>query len=348
MKTADYIVVGQGLAGSILALELLNQGQKVMVLNTPNPQSASRVAAGIYHPLVFKRTTLTWLASTLLDYIETYYPKLETQLKAKFFYPMPYIRLFASDVEQTIWQKFKGEDEYKSFLGDLLNEIPSGYKDKLGGAIVNKAGWVDTNTFLDKVAQYLEVNNSLINEPFEYDVVEFSNTGVVYKGITAKKILFAEGYGVVNNPYFKYTPLSPTKGELFTIKAEGLAENQILNRKVFVLPLGNNTYKVGATYQWQWSDENATQEMKNQLIENLESLINVPYTILSHTAGVRPSVIGRRPLIGLHPQHPQLGIFNGMGSKGVMLAPYLAQQFVNNLLHNGLINNEVDIARLNT
>jgi glycine/D-amino acid oxidase-like deaminating enzyme len=47
----------------------------------------------------------------------------------------------------------------------------------------------------------------------------------------------------------------------------------------------------------------------------------------------------------LIPKHPQVGVFNGLGTKGVSLAPYFAHQFAELLVNGSEIEEEVQIGR---
>lgn len=345
----SYIVVGQGLAGSILAYELLKQGHTVTVIDSDSGARSSRVAAGIYHPLVFKRTTLTWKYEVLFDYLEEYYPNLEKELSGKFYNPMPYLRFFASDVERKNWLKFMADDEYKSFLGEVVDDAPiEGVNSTFGVGLVKRSGWVDTNALLDLFRTYFIEKEILIIDNFNYELIRFVSEPdilVNYKHLTVNRIIFAEGYGIKQNPYFNYLPLKATKGQVLTVDVDGLAEDSIINRKVFALPLGNKQFKVGSTYEWEWEHEEPTPELRADLENKFASLVDLPFEVKDHLAGIRPSVHDRRPLIGMSPSFSQLAVFNGMGSKGVMMAPYFANQLVNYLNHSGDLDKEVDIER---
>lgn len=346
MQQKKHIVVGQGIAGSILAYALIKQGHQVVIIDKDSGAGSSRVAAGIYHPLVFKRTTLTWLSDVLFDYLESYYPILEKELNATFYHPTPYYRLFATPEERANWVKYRELPEYKSFLGEDTDTLHnSSFSVTHGIGKVLRSGWVDTNTMLDAFKKFFQQNATIIDEVFAYAELELHGVLAKYKGIEADGIIFCEGYGIKQNPYFNYLPLSPTKGQVFTIESAAMPTDGIYNRKVFVMPLGPNTFKVGATYEWTWDTEEPTEDKKADLIAKLNALTTEEYTIAEHKAGVRPSVVGRRPLIGIHPQHPQLAVFNGMGSKGIMMAPYLAHNFVGFLAGLNAIEPEADIAR---
>ena len=67
--------------------------------------------------------------------------------------------------------------------------------------------------------------------------------------------------------------------------------------------------------------------------------------MVQHEAGVRPSSNDRRPILGAHPQQKNIYIFNGLGAKGVMLAPYFAQQLGANITAGKAIDKEASVER---
>ena len=75
-------------------------------------------------------------------------------------------------------------------------------------------------------------------------------------------------------------------------------------------------------------------------------MINCKYEVLEHFAGVRPTVKDRRPLVGLHPNHPNMYILNGLGTRGVMLGPFLAHQLFNYIENNIPLDEEINIDRI--
>lgn len=188
----------------------------------------------------------------------------------------------------------------------------------------------------------------LLEEKFDFSQLSVSENNISYKDLKVKKIIFCEGFKAIENPYFPKLPFKLTKGEILTIKLLGdkiIPTEKVVNKGVFILPLGNNTYKVGATYEWAELNEEATEKGKSELIEKLQKVIKTPFEIIDHQAGIRPTVNDRRPLLGFHSQHPQLAIFNGMGTKAVMLAPYFAKHFAEVLEGETSLDKEVDIAR---
>lgn len=330
---SKYTIVGQGLAGSILAYTLHKRGHDVSVIDKGSGNTSSRAAAGIILPMVFRRTLLSWKAPELIEYLEQFYPGLEKELDVEFYHPMPYLRLFATTDERKTWEEKLETGELLDFAGGIVNGIPGNVNAPFGGAMVNHTGWINMPVLLDALRNYFKEHKLLVEEEWV--------PGSSPSGIT----IFAEGYKLKDNPYFNYLPFKPVKGEVLTVECGQLQTQTILNRKVFILPQGDNQYKTGSNYQWDWEDLEPTEKAKNEILEKLEDLVKVPYTVVNHQAGIRPASADRRPLIGLHPEHKNLGIFNGMGAKGTMLIPYFVSQFADYLEGKGELDAEVNINR---
>lgn len=337
-KRYDYIIIGQGIAGTVLAHTLLGEGKKVLIIDEGAGHSTSAVAAGLYNPVVFKRLVKSWMADELVPFMDTFYNDAAQLLKQDFYHKKQIIKLFADEVEKEFWLK-KSEEEVGKYLSKnidahFLNEL---FENPYGAAAVRFAGNLDTAVFLTSFKDYFLKNACLLQEKFEYGDLSISDGGVSYHNIDAGKLIFCEGYQTIHNPYFNWLPFKLTKGELLTIRLSGKAvipQDQVINKGVFILPVAHQLYKVGATYEWEDLTNQPTEKGKQELIAKLQKVLRAPFEVMDHQAGIRPTVQDRRPLIGLHPQYPALGVFNGMGTKGVMLAPYFAKQF-SLFLNNG-------------
>jgi hypothetical protein len=210
---------------------------------------------------------------------------------------------------------------------------------------VLQTGYVDTKLLLVAYKKYLLENNLLLQDTFDYQLIKFHDDCVQYKLIKAKHIIFAEGFGLHENPYFNYLPLDGTKGELFIIKAPQLNLDVIINTSVFILPLGNDLFKVGATYNWQDKTSSPTEEGKLELLARLQEILDCEFEIVDHFAGVRPTVRDRKPLIGSHPKFPRLHILNGLGTRGVMLGPSMAIALFESIEYQKPLDKAIDIKR---
>lgn len=348
-STTDFLIVGQGIAGSVMALSLIKAGYSISVISQPNLSLSSKVAAGIWNPIVFKRLTKSWLADDLIPELLSFYEYWEKELNTTLIHKRAIIKPFTEEQEKTLWLKKANDSESKNLFLDTTTyedlKIDEHYVVKSYSKVL-QAGNLNVVSFLESTKKYIKENQNSTEEEFDYTQLTITPQEIKYKTSTAKNIIFCDGYLITKNPYFNWIPMKPAKGETLTISCPSLQlKNDIFNKGFFIMPLGNDLFKVGATYEWEELNDTPTEKGKSELIQKLNSVITSPYEIISHDAGVRPAVIDRRPVVGEHPEFKNLFIFNGLGTKAVMLAPYFANQLVNYFQNNSGINLEVSPAR---
>lgn len=334
-KQLSALVVGQGLAGSILALQLHQSNFRVHLFDDPRTYFKSSISAGgLFNPVTGRKLEKTWLADELFSYLFNYYPQVEKLLGTNFFNPMPLFRPFANE-------------EMKAWLLERKEQINHSYLDwKEDGVFIHKTGWVDVDQMLTAFESFFVKNNILIKNTFDsQQIIIHENQQIEYQGQIYDYLIFCEGFHAQkHNPFFGHLCFLPAKGELLKIKTSQADEGVIINKNGFLLPIGQQHFKVGATYSW---DDLSNQPRENAL-EELEKKINqfniTEFEVKELMVGVRPATQDRRPFVGLIPGK-NIGIFNGFGSKGVSLIPYFARQFVAHLTNQGEINSEVSIHR---
>jgi glycine/D-amino acid oxidase-like deaminating enzyme len=341
----DYLIIGSGLAGISFA-EMALQNDKSIYVFDNNSQNSSKIAGGLYNPVILKRFSEVWLAQEQLLFMNDFYSVLEEKLKCKVDFKKPILRKFFSVEEQNNWFAASDKMALAPFLStELIHEKYQGIDSPYGYGQVLQTGYVDTALLLDRYKEYLNNEKIFKEESFDYDALQIGNNNIRYKNIEAKHIIFAEGFGMHSNPYFKNLPLDGTKGELFIINAPGLDLNVIVNTSVFILPLGNDLFKVGATYNWKDKTDLPTEEGKTELVERIKEIITCDFEIVEHFAGVRPTVKDRRPLVGTHFDHDRVHILNGLGTRGVMLGPSMAKELFDFIEFKSPLNKEIDINR---
>ena len=341
----DYIIVGAGLAGIAFSETLLQNGKSFIVIDDSSQQSSS-VAAGLYNPVLLKRFTKVWKAKEQLEFASTMYASIEQKLDVKLDYKLPIYRLFASIEEQNNWFQSCDDHALRQFMSSEL--ILSKFKNiqsEFGFGEVLQSGRIDTALLTASYKDYLKRSNLLIEESFEYNNLEAHDNKISYKSFEASHIIFAEGYGLDKNPFFSKLPLDGTKGELLKIHAPDLKLNFVLKSSVFIIPLGNDLYRVGSTYNWSDKSNEPTTRAKEELVWKLKKIIKCEFQIREHLAGIRPTVNDRRPLVGRHHEYGQMYVLNGLGTRGVMIGPYVANQLFQ-LIHIGKeLDNEINIRR---
>ncbi len=341
----DYIIVGLGLAGLAFA-ERLEAENKRFVVFEDNSQTSSLVAGGTYNPVILKRFTPVWNGHQQLQRALPFYEQLEKKLQINFDTRFTTKKIFNSVGDQNNW--FAALD--KPFLSHYMNaEIShkkiAGVIGEFGFGELRGTGKVDTRKLIFTYKSYLESQGKLVNEALNYSALKIAPDGLQYRDIQAKKVVFCEGFGVKGNPFFNHLPLNGTKGETITIHAPTLNINFLLKSSVFVLPLGEDLYKVGATFNWTDKTAIPTEAGKNELEEKLKKTIDVPYKIIEQAAGIRPTVKDRRPLVGIHEKYHNLAILNGLGTRGVMIAPTVSLNLYEHLENNIPLDKEIDIKR---
>lgn len=343
-RKVDYILVGQGIAGTWLAHELIKSGHEILVINHETDKTASIKAAGIYNPITGRKMVKTWMADQLFSKLEDRYLELEHLLNEKFLHPIPIYRPFQNIEDKNDWDAKIENHEFQSFI-DRIQPASIGYEgiqDELGGLIVKKSGYVDLPLLISSFRKLLISKGLYQSEMFDYQKVTFKE-GVNYGEIEANKIIFCEG-PIAKNPFWNDLPFKLVRGELIDIECR-LNTKHIINRGVFMIPK-DGYFTVGSTYDHNNLVFEPQPESILNLKQRLSKLYSGDYRIMDERAGVRPATFDRKPFIGLHPKFETLGIFNGFGTKGVSLTPYFASHFADFLTRQTTIETEIDVQRV--
>lgn len=341
----DYIIVGCGLAGISLAETLRTSNKSLVVIDDASQQS-SIVAAGMYNPVILKRFSEVWKAQEQLQLALPFYKRLEYLLNKKIDYKLRVLRRFTSIEEQNMWFHAADKPNLEPFLSTALVDNTNSCIDApFGFGEVLNAGRIDTDVLIAEYINYLKAKALFFNESFDYNLLKSDNNIISYKTIEARHIVFCEGFGIKNNPYFKTLPLNGTKGELIKIKAPNLKMDYSLKASVFLIPEGNDMYYVGATYNREDKTNIPTQEAKEELVTKVRSFLKCDFEVVGQKAGVRPTVKDRKPLVGTHTEYNNIHVLNGLGSRGVMIGPYVAQALFNRIENQIELEAEINCSR---
>ena len=343
----NYIIVGQGLAGTLLAHYLLQAGKTIHIFDDKHRGSSSLVAAGIINPVTGRRVVKSWMIDTLIPHAKSIYQELEHKFGIKIFHEKNIVRALFSKKEEDLWLEKTAHPSVEKYIleADDLGEFQDKVEAVYAVGEIQQTAQVDMSLLLKTYEAYFLQQKNISHEKFNHQAVQFENGQVVYNNVKADKIIFCEGHQGRFNPFFDKKGFEVAKGEVLLVKIPNANFQKILKHKLFIVPIQNDLYWVGSTYDWEIPHDQPTEEAKQLLIFKLKKFLQVPFEVVEHQAAIRPTTFDRRPLIGLHPENELIGILNGMGTKGASLAPYFTKMFVDFLLENKPLLNEVDINR---
>jgi glycine oxidase len=339
----DFVVVGQGIAGTFVAHYLLKHTTNIMVLDAEE-HTASFAAAGIINPITGRHYVKSWMIDTLLPFAIKSYDEIGTLLGFNAYNKLNIVRTIDSIKEQNDWDARKQDEAYTSYIVsnsdfsmlDALTQEPHKYGE------VTQSLQVKLKEIITRYRAYLKQHSQFKKMKVDVSNISFRDELININGLQAKQIIFCEGHKAIQNPYFNHINFLPAKGNALIIKGEFLLHKN-LKDKFFITPLEDGTHWVGSGYEWNTTDENPNEEEMEKMEATLKAFLSKPYTVIEKIAGIRPSVKNRRPVIGPHHLHSNLYIFNGLGTKGSSLAPYFANMLVESIFENTEIMPEVDI-----
>jgi len=348
MKDLDFLIIGQGLAGSLLAWVLHQQGYTVRITHNPDYTGASRVAAGMINPITGLRLALSENITAQLGAANHLYQRLAQYFNTPFFYPRTIARLFRNEIEQDGYQKRAGQQRFNKYLGNRFSRATQAMpiQHELGGFFIRQGGYLDTTKCLDVLHQYFSANKLTMDKTVEHNELQFNSDKIIWQGLRATQTIFCEGARMLDNPWFSWLPMQALHGDILTLRGPDIHSNTILNFGHWLLPLQGNTYRYGATIHPDHADPTPLPSGRTQLLSELNAITSATtFTCLSHQAGIRPATRDRMPFIGKHPVYGSVFIFNGFGSKGSLTIPYYLEQFIHLLCQQKPVDANCDIRR---
>jgi len=332
----DYLIAGQGLAGTALAWRARERGRSVLLADPAPETNASRVAAGIVNPFLGPRLNLQWRYRELWASARPFYRALESRLGTCLLYELPLVRYFTDEGQRTRW---RGKRE-RAEVRDLWKPFP---EDPDAAFLCPGAAWLDTTAYLSASASALPMRRERI-DPGE---IAPTPDGVAWRDVRARFLVFCEGTALRANPWFSFLPLRAAMGDILGLRVPGQPEDRILHRGKWLVPVGGGLFRAGSTFDWDAPTAAPSPAAAKDILDPIRPLLAAPPEPVPELAraGFRPLLAQGRPALGRHPEQPRLAALNGLGAKGVLLSPFFADRLLDALERNASLDPEVDLVR---
>nr|WP_315031146.1 FAD-dependent oxidoreductase [uncultured Chryseobacterium sp.] len=342
MRNVDYIIVGDGYAGLFFAHQLI-KNNKSFVIFSEGRKSASQVSAGIINPVVLKKFTTFWKAQEQIDFLKYSLKEIEAYTGKNYLIDAPIHRIFHDENEQKLWMKKSGMEELSSFLDEKFEHLNVVKNDFQTGK-VNQSARLDVSGFFTGLFGFFEKHDHWVQEKFDYGQLKPAESS--YKDFNFKNIIFCEGMGVKDNPYFSEISVIPNKGHHIKVKlSQPIPENITIKKKHFLFPTGNGLYFYGGTYDREQLHHHIDESAVAQLVKGLSEFYPYDFDVEEVHFGFRPTVKDRRPIIGRHERFDNLHVFNGLGARGILNGCYFSRDLFRCIEENVPLHEEVSLKR---
>ncbi len=342
MAVAPILIIGQGLAGTALAWRLRERGVPFVIVDPNEPGTCSKIAAGLVTPITGRRVKPSWRVDELLPEAMAFYQRIEQTLGAKFFHPLPLVRLFKEPREAEWWRGRANDEGIGQWVdpdAPLIDEHQ--FNASLGGFVQRHSGWLDTAAYLRESRAFFEKENRIVNAAIREDEIEEHADRICWRGESFSHAVFCRGADERHGArFFPWLRFECARGVIANLRAD-LNEHRLVNRGCWILPRGNGTWRAGSTYEFDLKTpmETSVADLDNKLSQ----LIRVPFELSDAQVGIRPIIQHRQLVLGRHPAHSRVGIFNGLGSKGVLRAPFFSKMLVELFLDDKPPETDVDV-----
>jgi glycine oxidase len=347
-KQHPVLVVGQGIAGTMMAFHLYEANIPFRVIDNEHKGAASKVAIGLVNPITGKRLVKSWKIEALMVELGLVIPRLEKLLQIKVTNPRNIIRVIKNPGEENKWLSRSADPGYDKFFKDPPDpsEFQPYVKSFFGYGELQHGGNVELAILIEHFKKWLLENGWLMEEAFQHEKLEITQTAFTYQNQLYSKVIFCEGAAGRFNPYFSYLPFEVSKGEACIIRIPGVHFQKVFKHGIAIVPFKEDLYWVGSTNSWDFTDDHPEAAQQQELVDKLNEVLTVPFEVVEQRAAIRPSVKDRRPYVGSHPEIQGMYILNGLGTKGTSLAPYCSKQLFNFIFKNKPIDSDIDVSRI--
>ena len=330
MIQADFLIIGQGIAGTLLSYELINQGKKVLVIDKFNPTKSSLVAGAVLNPMSGKHWAPSPRAAVFIPKAIQTYRSIEEILNTSILTETR-LNVFHESNEKRI-QFEQQRKAFPSFFEEHVDLKNIFFKNDFGCGVINGLYQIHAEILLKQWRLYLESRNAFIEGEFEFGEIEFLPEEIRYRNISTSKIIFCIGAEAVSSPYFQCLPFTKNRGEALIVSIPDLPEDAIYHKHLRLIPKGNGLFWCGSNYIWNFENLKPDEIWKANAIKELKQWLQLPFSVKDHIVAQRPTTEGQVPIVGMHPQINNVAIFNGLGTRGFSSGPYWAYELAKQLL----------------
>lgn len=338
----ELLIVGQGLAGTLLGWELERAGFTFDIADAGHRWAASRVAAGIINPITGHRIMKSWRVDTLLPIAREVYRNAGHELGVAVWRDMRVRRLYLNEEERRVFAEKQATGELAGFAGATDGD----------GFWIEGAAQVDLPRLIAAAREHWRRRGWLREECVPLEVTDgryalvIVCAGAELRMAAGQLQRIGTGKPGAAGGVFGFVRWQFSKGEALIGRVDGLAPDVVVNRRYSLVPLPPDRAIIAATHAPARCDGVLTTEGRAVLEASLSSMTRAAFTCQEHQAGVRVYVADKKPVLGRHPANPRFGVFNGLGGKGALVAPACARQWVRHLVDEVPFDGEVDVARL--
>lgn len=328
------LIIGQGIAGTCAAWEAEKAGHTYTIMDRGATASASAVSSGLINPITGRNFVKSWMIDAFVEASVSTYSEMGIELKLPILHQVDIIRHIASIEAENIWHNKSLLPGYESLmkagpapdtLSPYLSEISA-----LG--TVTQSYRVDVSQLLTGMRERWLQADMLVDEVFEADQVSnLGGNGITYRGESYDAVIMAIGWKGQYCHLFETDVYRPAKGEVLLVRIPRMPTHSIIKHHKFIVPQGNDLFWIGTTWQWVYDDADTEDKKSQELVDFLDRYLKVDYEVIARYAGIRPATKYRRPLVGSHKSWPRLFLLNGLGTKGVTMAPYWAKQLISHI-----------------
>jgi glycine oxidase len=339
-----YLIVGLGLAGMSLAFRLIKRGIPFHIIDPGKSQTSSRAAAGMWNPVGFKRLNKVWGVDHTLPEVLPFFGELGDLLGEQLVFERDIYRVFPNEEAADEFEAKTQQDDFADYIS-MANDAD--YATEFGSGMVRGGGYLALRRAVELFGEWCKKEGLLVSKTFSESDALLENGRWLVEGESYDWIVTCTGPDMHASGWWGHLPLRRTKGELLHIQSEQTEIPGIVNNGKFTLPVEDGSFLCGATYNWRDQTHDKTEAAREEILDKVSKVLSDDKEIIEHRVGIRPTVSDRRPLLGVHPEHHGLAVFNGLGARGVLLAPYFSQQLVDHLEDQVPLMKEVNINRFN-